>query len=209
MLQVQKGNPFLHPAECLVNTVNCVGVMGKGIALAFKKRFPEIMPPYQAACRSGELRPGKNLFLRAHDGTWIACFPTKDDWRKPSELAYIEAGLPDLVSGLRERNIASVSIPALGCSNGGLAFSDVRPLVEKAFAEEDGIDAVLFEPSGPEHDDDPILTFGPYKGKRLSSLPDNQLRWLSQNAFTANLKSRAATFLAEREAARKQAKPGR
>lgn len=198
MLRVQKGNPLLFPAECLVNTVNCVGVMGKGIALAFKKRYPEIMPPYQTACRSGELRPGKVLFLRGHDGIWIACFPTKFDWRQPSELSYIESGLPELVSGLRERNIPSVSIPALGCSNGGLSFADVRPLVEQVFAGVDGIDATLFEPGGPEHDEYPVVHFGPYAGQRLSSLPESQLQWLARNAYSAGLKQRATALLAKR-----------
>lgn len=145
MLHIVSGDLFASRASAIVNTVNCVGVMGKGIALAFKQRYPEIMPPYVKACRDGALRPGLMQFILAHDGRWVVNFPTKDHWRNPSRLDWIESGLLMLASELSERGIPSVAIPALGCTNGGLSFDDVRPLVEDVF-DDIPIEAWLYEP---------------------------------------------------------------
>jgi O-acetyl-ADP-ribose deacetylase (regulator of RNase III) len=118
-------------SELLVNTVNCVGVMGKGVALAFKTRFPGIMPAYQQACRSKALRPGTSLILPLPglpSQAWVA-MATKDHWRDPSRLAWVEAALDDLARRATERGVRSIALPPPGCGNGGLDWRIVEPLV--------------------------------------------------------------------------------
>lgn len=191
MFKLVSGDLFQSSAVALVNTVNCVGVMGKGIALAFKTRYPEIMGPYKAACQNKTLFPGTMQFLQMEDGKWVVNFPTKIDWRNPSELSWIEAGLPALRDGLIERNIPSVAIPALGSTNGGLNFDLVVPLVENTFKDVSSIDAELYRPqtqSPSNYQDDPILNFGKHKGQKLSQVPQSYVRWLAENAFDQNIK---------------------
>ncbi|MBI2397008.1 MAG: macro domain-containing protein [Xanthomonadales bacterium] len=144
------GNSLLSAdAEALVNAVNTEGTMGKGIALQFARAFPEILPVYEAACRSGELRPGKvQVIERAKllNPRWIVNFPTKRQWRHQSRLEDIDAGLADLVSEVRRRGIRSIALPALGCGLGGLSWEDVRPRIEAAFAPLSDVRALLFAP---------------------------------------------------------------
>ncbi len=120
-------------AEALVNTVNLQGVMGKGIALAFKKQFPKNFKLYKAAAEAGELAMGKMFVTETDELTphYIINFPTKDHWRYPSKLSYIETGLQDLVQVIRAKKIRSIVVPPLGCGNGKLRWSDVRPLIEQ------------------------------------------------------------------------------
>src|SRR5262245_8179408 len=127
MLELTTGNILSSDAEALVNTVNCVGVMGKGIALQFKQAFPENTKIYERACRADELHPGKMLVVQT--GTvvnpkFIINFPTKKHWKGNSRIAYITAGLDALVNEIQNRDIQSIAIPPLGCGNGGLDWNE-------------------------------------------------------------------------------------
>ncbi|HAQ65587.1 MAG TPA: Appr-1-p processing protein [Bacteroidales bacterium] len=135
MIQFIEGNLFESKAEALVNTVNTFGVMGKGIALQFKNQYPNNYKLYEKACRAKEIRVGK-LFVTEEasllgDRKIIINFPTKTDWRKPSEYCYIESGLKELVRIITENKIQSVAIPPLGAGNGGLEWNRVKILIEK------------------------------------------------------------------------------
>lgn len=130
MLSYVSGNLFESPAQTLVNTVNTVGVMGKGIALAFKKLFPDMFREYQRLCELGEIRIG-SLHLYPTDTKIVLNFPTKIDWRNPSKLEYIEAGLRTFVATYEAAGIHSVAFPPLGCGNGELDFAVVRPLMHQ------------------------------------------------------------------------------
>lgn len=134
MLIYQTGDLLDSPAQALVNTVNCEGVMGKGIAYQFKQRYPENFKDYQRACQSGELRPGK-LHHFFEGGKQIINFPTKDKWRNPSKMEYIESGLDELAPLIQALAIKSIAIPPLGSGNGGLAWAQVRELIEAKLAE--------------------------------------------------------------------------
>ncbi|WP_370677136.1 macro domain-containing protein [Pleomorphomonas sp. PLEO] len=124
---------FDSPAQTLVNTVNVVGVMGKGIALEFKERYPDMFRAYKKLCDSHSLDIGKLHLWRASDH-WVLNFPTKTTWRQPSKLEYIEAGLEVFQRSYKAMGIASVSFPPLGCGNGNLDWRDVRPLMERYLA---------------------------------------------------------------------------
>lgn len=152
MITYTHGNILKAKAEALVNTVNCVGVMGKGIALQFKKAFPEAyFNHYQTACRHQEVEPGKvhiwetgNLF----NPRYIINFPTKKHWKGRSRYEYIEAGLQSLISELSRLGIQSVAIPPLGCGLGGLKWEKVRQMIEEAFSGLPNVDVFLYEPKG-------------------------------------------------------------
>lgn len=135
MIELRYDNLLESDAEALVNTVNCVGVMGKGIALAFKQAYPENFKRYAAACRENRVRPGEMFVTDMGDmftKKWIVNFPTKDDWRNPSKMIWIDEGLKALVDFVEKNKVASIAIPALGCSNGGLRWDQVRPKIELA-----------------------------------------------------------------------------
>ncbi|MDB5972085.1 MAG: Appr-p processing domain protein [Hydrocarboniphaga sp.] len=137
--------------DAIVNTVNRVGVMGKGIALQFKNKWPANFAQYVAACKAGEVRPGR-MFVHDSGGlvkpNYIINFPTKDHWRGASKIEFIRDGLVDLVAQVQRLGIHSIAIPPLGCGNGGLDWADVRPLIETAFAPLTGVEVRLFEPGG-------------------------------------------------------------
>lgn len=151
MIEVQQGDILKAKADALVNTVNCVGVMGRGIALQFSKAFPEVFKVYEAACKRGEVEPGKvlshdlNRFEQPH---YVINLPTKKHWRGKSRMEYIEAGLAALVDEVRRLGIRSVAVPPLGCGLGGLEWSDVRPRIEEAFTSVPEVHVLLFEPKG-------------------------------------------------------------
>ncbi|WP_125982571.1 macro domain-containing protein [Loigolactobacillus iwatensis] len=131
MLIYVKTNLFESPAQVLVNTVNTVGVMGKGIALKFKKMYPDMFKEYQRFCETGALSVGK-LWLYKSNNKWVLNFPTKKNWRQKSRIEYIEAGLQKFVQTYEEKKIKSISFPQLGVGNGGLDWdSQVKPLMEK------------------------------------------------------------------------------
>ncbi|SEO08074.1 O-acetyl-ADP-ribose deacetylase (regulator of RNase III), contains Macro domain [Mucilaginibacter gossypiicola] len=135
MIMYLKGNLLEDEAEALVNTVNCVGVMGKGIALAFRHAFPDNYLLYRAACVAGELQVGKlwvvSDFNLICGQKVIINLPTKKHWRNPSQYGWVEAGLQALAGYLQSNPVGSLAMPAPGCGNGGLAWSKVKPLVER------------------------------------------------------------------------------
>ncbi len=152
MIREEHGNLLLADAEALVNTVNTVGVMGKGIALQFKRAYPANFRLYREACERGEVQLGRMLVFDSDapgPRRYIINFPTKGHWRSASRLADIERGLGALVETVLERGITSIAIPALGCGNGGLAWSDVRPLIEQACGLMPDVLAMVFAPEGP------------------------------------------------------------
>ncbi len=128
MITFVRGDLFQSPARVLVNTVNTVGVMGKGIALTFKTIYPDMFKRYRALCEEKHFDIGK-LWLYKTNHKWILNFPTKKHWRAPSKLEYIEAGLQKFASSYAEQRITSVAFPELGCGNGELSWQDVRPLM--------------------------------------------------------------------------------
>ena len=130
MISYTKGNMFESNADCLINTVNCEGFMGKGIAYQFKLKFPENNKDYIKACKSGRLKVG-TLHYFVENGITIINFPTKDKWREPSRMSYIETGMDSLISLLPDLNVATIAIPPLGCGNGGLVWDEVKQLIEK------------------------------------------------------------------------------
>lgn len=129
MITFQKGNIFEGGHNILVNPVNCLGVMGKGLALEFKNLSIDNFRAYLKACASKELRIGKCLPYEELPGCFVVNFPTKFSWRDPSKLEYISQGLDDLRAFLETKPNASVGIPALGCGLGGLDWTDVKPLM--------------------------------------------------------------------------------
>ncbi|MBI2378718.1 MAG: macro domain-containing protein [Deltaproteobacteria bacterium] len=150
-IEIITGDILRADVEALVNTVNCVGYMGRGIAAQFKKSFPANFKQYEATCKRNELKPG--MMLVHETGTltnprYVVNFPTKRHWRGKSRLEDIEAGLVALVREVEARGITSVAVPPLGCGLGGLDWKDVRPRIERAFATVEGVRVVVFEPSG-------------------------------------------------------------
>jgi O-acetyl-ADP-ribose deacetylase (regulator of RNase III) len=120
---------FDSPAQTLVNTVNTVGVMGKGIAKSFRERYPKMFDEYRRLCTANKLSIG-NLHLWKSDDRWVLNFPTKTTWRLPSKIDYIEAGLETFARNYASMGVTSVSFPPLGCGNGNLNWDEVRPLME-------------------------------------------------------------------------------
>lgn len=153
MLEICSGNLLEANAEALVNTVNCVGVMGKGLALQFKQAFPENFEKYQRACQDGEVKPGHMFIIPTGYLTYpryIINFPTKRHWKNPSRIENIEIGLQALIESVRWLKIRSIAVPPLGCGNGGLAWSRVAPLIEAAFAQVPEVRVLVFEPPAAE-----------------------------------------------------------
>jgi O-acetyl-ADP-ribose deacetylase (regulator of RNase III) len=148
-MRFTQGNLLDAKVEAVVNTVNTVGVMGKGIALMFKERFPENYKAYAAACAAEEVKIGK-MFVTAGvelDGPkWIINFPTKQHWRQPTKFEWIRSGLDDLKRVIEEKKIRSIAVPPLGCGNGGLDWQEVRRLIEAALADVD-VEAIIYEPT--------------------------------------------------------------
>ncbi len=145
-VQYQKGDIFDSKAQVIVNTVNCEGVMGKGLALAFKERYPAMFAVYQQDCKAGKLRIGRPTLYKAST-PWILNFPTKDHWRPPSKLEYLEKGLEYLVANYQKAGIQSIAFPKLGAQNGKLSWDDVGPLMAKYLSQLD-IDVYIYIAEG-------------------------------------------------------------
>lgn len=151
MIEFTSGDILKCEADALVNTVNCVGVMGRGIALQFKNAFPENFKAYEAACKREAVQPGRMFVFETGQLTpprFIINFPTKRHWRGKSRIEDIEAGLIDLVRVIREKDIRSIAIPPLGSGLGGLDWNEVRPRIERALAPLQDVQVIVFEPSG-------------------------------------------------------------
>lgn len=150
MLEHTTGNLLDAQAEALVNTVNTVGVMGKGIALQFKQALPENYEAYRKACQQKEVQPG-HMFVfdtgKLHP-RYIINFPTKHHWKGKAKIEDIESGLVDLIATVKRLGIKSIAVPPLGCGNGGLHWEQVQPLIEAAFAEVPDVRVLLYAPDG-------------------------------------------------------------
>jgi len=152
MIELKQGDILQADAEAIVNTVNCVGVMGRGIALQFRRAYPENYQAYKEVCDRKQLRPGMMLVFnldRLHNPRYIINFPTKRHWKGKSRMEDIEAGLKALVEEVRKRDIHSIAIPPLGCGLGGLRWEEVRPKIEAAFRALPDLRVMLYEPKGP------------------------------------------------------------
>ena len=155
MIRFKVGDIVSEDAEALVNTVNCVGVMGRGIALQFKRAFPENFHAYAEACGRSDVQLGRMFVFETGTITnprYIINFPTKRHWRGRSRIEDIEAGLKALGQLIRERGIRSIAVPALGCGLGGLEWAAVRPRIEESLSRCDDLQAVVFEPWMPPTD---------------------------------------------------------
>lgn len=147
MIAYTKGNMFTSDADCLINTVNCEGYMGKGIAYQFKMRFPENNKEYIKACRNGSLTIGK-VCSYVEDGITIINFPTKDKWRESSKVEYIINGMDALIDEIPKLNVKKIAIPPLGCGNGGLRWYEVKKIIEDKIVDlSEQYDFVIYEPS--------------------------------------------------------------
>lgn len=160
-IKFQVGNMFSASVEAIINTVNCVGVMGKGVALEFKRRWPDNFKEYKKLCDAKLLRPGQ-LFIFQNEEIFsesnpkfLINFPTKLHWREKSRLEYVEDGLDALIAAIDEYKIRSIALPPLGCGNGGLDWNDVKPLIQEKLGHLESIDIQVFEPrivgDEPEH----------------------------------------------------------
>ena len=148
MITFTTGNIFDSNAQAIVNTVNCVGVMGAGLALQFKKLYPANFTAYQRACRNGQLKPGRS-FVFANSSTppqYIINFPTKRHWKDPSRIEDIETGLKDLIGIIRANNLRSIAIPPLGAGLGGLNWNQVKGLIQSTLAQLTDIQITIYEP---------------------------------------------------------------
>jgi O-acetyl-ADP-ribose deacetylase (regulator of RNase III) len=151
MIEYKTGDILAEDAEALVNTVNCVGAMGRGIALQFKRAWPENFKAYEAACRRNEVQPGRMFVFETGLLThprYVINFPTKRHWRGSSRIEDIETGLAALVTEIRTRGIRSIALPPLGAGLGGLDWAEVRDRIERALREASKVRVVVFEPRG-------------------------------------------------------------
>lgn len=150
MIEFVQGDLLEADVEALVNTVNCVGIMGRGVALQFRHAFPENFKAYEAACAKDEVRLGQMFIVdlgRLHNPRFVINFPTKKHWKSKSRLSDIETGLKSLIADVRRLGIKSIALPPLGCGLGGLVWDDVRPMIEAAFQELPDVRVLVFEPT--------------------------------------------------------------
>lgn len=151
MIEFTKGNLLESDAEALVNTVNTVGVMGKGVALMFKEAFPENFHSYESACRRHEVRIGRMFVTHSQRlggrAQWIVNFPTKEQWFQPSRYEWIEEGLKDLKRVVAENDIRSIALPPLGAGNGRLKWDRVKAMIEAALDDLPGVRVIIYEPT--------------------------------------------------------------
>ncbi|WP_298718474.1 macro domain-containing protein [uncultured Oceanisphaera sp.] len=150
MISYTTGNLLDANVEALVNTVNTVGVMGKGIALMFRERFPANMAAYAKACKAGEVKTGRMFVTETGElmgPQWIVNFPTKQHWRAKSQMQWVIDGLADLRRFIKTHQVRSIAIPPLGAGNGGLKWADVKPHIEQTLGDLDGVEIVIYEPT--------------------------------------------------------------
>jgi O-acetyl-ADP-ribose deacetylase (regulator of RNase III) len=169
MIREERGNLLTAEVDALVNTVNTVGVMGKGVALQFKQAFPDNYRAYERACKRGEVALGRMFVFDTGQLTgprYIVNFPTKQHWRSRSRLSDIEKGLEDLRAIISERSIKSIAVPALGCGNGGLDWRDVYPKIIDELGDLDDVDVVVYPPQ-----DTPTAKSMPVRTKRARMTP--------------------------------------
>lgn len=165
MIELVEGNLLQADVQALVNTVNTEGVMGKGIALQFKRAFPAMFEEYEREAQAGRLEVGR---VQVHEvgklvgPRWIINFPTKKSWRQPSRLEWIRTGLDSLVEEVQRRGIQSIAVPPLGCGNGGLEWVDILPLIRDAFGRVPAVRVLVYPPRGaPDPETMPVRTARP------------------------------------------------
>ncbi len=141
-IQYVRGDIFESKAQVIVNTVNCKGIMGKGLALAFKQKYPDMFSVYKQDCKTGRLHIGRPTLYQKSE-PWILNFPTKDDWRQPSKLEYLSKGLEYLVANYEKAGIKSIAFPKLGAQNGKLLWDEVGPLMARYLSQID-IDVYIY-----------------------------------------------------------------
>ncbi len=175
MIKVETGDIFAiqGDVEAMVNTVNCVGVIGRGLARQFKERFPDNFSAYADACERKEVRPGRMFVFQT--GTMmnprlIINFPTKDHWRGKSRIEFIDEGLVALAEEIEQRNIRSIAIPPLGTDLGGLDWELVRELTEAALADLEDVEIVLLDPNSKPSQTSPNAVSTPPKMTRVGRL---------------------------------------
>jgi O-acetyl-ADP-ribose deacetylase (regulator of RNase III) len=139
-----EGDILKAKTQVVVNTVNCEGVMGKGLALQFKKNFPEMFKEYKQKCKEGKITIGKLHLYKNPFSYWILNFPTKDQWRQNSKLEYLEKGLIEFKNKYQEQGVTSIAFPRLGCQQGGLDWVYVKPLMEKYLGNLPGLKVEIF-----------------------------------------------------------------
>lgn len=149
MIKILESNVFNTNADAIVNTINCVGFMGKGLAFEFSLRYPDLLDDYKDKCNNKEIRVGKMYYYKASDKL-IVNFPTKDDYKFPSKLEWIEQGLEDFVETYKNYNIKTIAFPLLGCSNGGLDFNKVIQLIKKYLEKLDIMVYICLDKNNPE-----------------------------------------------------------
>jgi len=171
MIEFKKGNIFNSKAQTIVNTVNCVGVMGKGIALVFKLRYPLMFDIYKDHCKNKLIGIGKLwLYKGESDAPWVLNFPTKFHWKYPSKLEYLEKGLEKFTSTYKQQNITSVAFPLLGTHNGGLDKKTVVDMMEKHLSSLDiPIEIYEYDPFSPDD------LFSNFK-KKWNTIPSTELK---------------------------------
>jgi O-acetyl-ADP-ribose deacetylase (regulator of RNase III) len=156
MIEFTRGDILQADVEAIVNTVNCVGVMGRGIALQFKKAWPENFKAYATACKNNEVQPGKMFVFAIQQPAnprYIINFPTKRHWRDASRMEDIDSGLEALAATIREKHIQSIAIPPLGSGLGGLDWNQVKQKIEQALSALSDVYVLIYEPQGaPEND---------------------------------------------------------
>ena len=189
MIIYVRTNIFESNAQVIVNTVNTVGVMGKGLAKEFKRLYPDMFESYQNLCETGELGIG-NLHLYKTSNKWILNFPTKKSWRSASKLEYIEEGLKKFVSEYETLGITSIAFPLLGCGNGGLEWEEVKPLMEKYLKRlpiEIFIHTAQKDALTPEH----------IQKKEIEAWLKSEPEYLSSLEFVTHLKQRYQNLINE------------
>jgi len=166
MIKIAQGNLLKADVDALVNTVNTEGVMGKGIALQFKRAYPDVFAKYEEDCKRGLVQVGSvhlvDLGALGGGPRWVINFPTKRHWRARSRIEDIRAGLSDLALKIKAFGINSIALPPLGCGHGGLNWKDVYPVIEEALGDLPGVQVLVFPPTGtPDAVDMPNRTQKP------------------------------------------------
>lgn len=164
MIREVRGDLLRDDAQVLVNPVNTVGVMGKGLALQVKRAYPEVFRVYAAACRAGDVRPGRMHVVELPGGRWVVNFPTKRHWRGSSRLDDVAAGLMDLARLIPALGVRTVAVPPLGCGHGGLPWPDVRDLIRAELGALDA-DIRLYGPPGEVAPGAPVHERGARTGR--------------------------------------------
>jgi len=201
VITIATGNLLEAEVEALINTVNCVGVMGKGIALQFKKAFPESFKAYARACKAGEVRLGQMFVFPTgslHNPRYLINFPTKQHWRSSSRVEDVRSGLQALVAEIRARGIRSIAIPPLGCGNGGLDWHDVRPLIEAALAPLADVNVQLYAPSAaPAAINQPVATKQPNMTPGRAAILQLMTRYATRDYRATQLEIQKLAYFAQ------------